>query len=402
MAQMDESRHIIIAGAGPVGCVGALIFARAGIPVTLIEAADELMMDLRASTFHPPTLDMLDELELTPKLIEMGLIADRYQYRDRASGLYAEFKLDVLTGLVKHPFRLQCEQFKLTQLVVERLKAYPHAQVLMGTRVEGYQQGADGISVEIDGKAGKQVLKGRYLIGSDGAHSTVRKLADIDLEGFTYPELFLVLSTSYPLERHFENLAQVSYISDVEEWCTVLRTPTNWRVLFPTVPGATDEELCEPESLQDRLKRLTKMDGPFDIQHVSLYRIHQRVAKAYRVKNLLLAGDSAHLNNPLGGMGMNGGVHDIINLADKMIQILDHGASEDLLDLYERQRRTVTIEYIQQQTIANKQAIEEASGEARIQRIRDLQAVAADKDKARSFLRRMNMIDAVERSYAIT
>jgi 2-polyprenyl-6-methoxyphenol hydroxylase-like FAD-dependent oxidoreductase len=402
MTAAKTSARVVIAGAGPVGCTAALMLAQAGIPVTLIEAEDVLPTDMRASTFHPPSLDMLAKLGVTQKLIPQGLIAARYQYRDRMSDRYAEFNLGVLEDIVEHPYRLQCEQFKLTQTVVQMLKEFSHADVRMGTSITGFEQNAAGVSVSVTDKAGKtETIEARYLIGSDGTRSVVRKGANIEFEGFTYPELFLVLSTDYGMDQNFDNLADVNYVSDSEEWCTILRVPDSWRVLFPTANDATAEQLTDPQALQDRMRRLTRTTGNFNILHTSLYRIHQRVAKQYRVGNVLLAGDAAHANNPLGGMGMNGGLHDAVNLCEKLADIMLDGASEDLLDLYDRQRRIVTVEYVQAQTIQNKKNIEEANEDSRLQRIEDFRAIAADRDQSITFLRRNSMIDAVERSYAI-
>jgi 3-(3-hydroxy-phenyl)propionate hydroxylase len=402
MTVAKTNERVAIAGAGPVGCTAALILAQSGIPVTLIEAEEVLPEDLRASTFHPPSLDMLARLGVTQQLIPQGLIAARYQYRDRMSGRYAEFNLGVLSDIVAHPFRLQCEQFKLTRVVMEMLKAFPHVEVRMGTSITGYEQKPAGVAITVANKAGNtDIIDARYLIGADGTRSVVRKTAGIEFEGFTYPELFLVVSTDNPLDKDFDNLADVNYVSDSEEWCTILKVPDSWRVLFPTPTDATAEELTDPASLQARLRRLTRSTADFNIMHTSLYRIHQRVAKQYRMGNVLLAGDSAHANNPLGGMGMNGGVHDAFNLCDKLTDIMLNGASEDLLDLYDRQRRIVTVEYVQAQTIQNKKNIEEANETSRLQRIEDFRAIAADRDKSIAFLRRNSMIDAVERSYAI-
>jgi 3-(3-hydroxy-phenyl)propionate hydroxylase len=191
-------------------------------------------------------------------------------------------------------------------------------------------------------------------------------------------------------------------MSGGEDWCTILRVPTHWRVLFPTPQDASTEELGRPEAIEARMQALAAKEGVYDIAHVSFYRIHQRVAKKYRAGNVLLAGDAAHANNPLGGMGMNGGLHDAVNLCDKLIAIMRQGASEDLLDLYERQRRTVTVDFIQAQTIQNKKNVEESDAAARLQRIAELRRIVDDKALAVAFLRRNNMIDAVERSYAIT
>jgi 3-(3-hydroxy-phenyl)propionate hydroxylase len=396
-----SSDQVIVAGAGPVGCTAALMLAQAGIPVTVLEAEATLPVDMRASTFHPPSLDMLARFGITERLMPQGLVAQRYQYRDRQSGEYAEFNLGVLAGIVEHPFRLQCEQFKLTQTVADMLAAYPQADLRMNTRVVGIETTDRGVRAAIEGPAGAETLDGRFIIGADGAHSVVRRHAGIEFEGFTYPELFLVVSTAYPLEQHFDNLAPVNYVSDSAEWCTLLRVPTMWRVLFPTDPDAPVESLTDPDAIEARLQRLAPRRGRHSIEHVTLYRIHQRVAKQYRRGNILLAGDAAHVNNPLGGMGMNGGLHDAVNLGDKLIGIINEGRPLALLDLYQRQRRTITVDFIQAQTIQNKKTIEEADDDVRAQRIRDLKAVAADPAQAVTFLRRNNMIDSVERSYAI-
>ena len=138
------SQSVIIAGAGPAGCAAALYLAQNGIPVTLLEGQATLPLDLRASTFHPPTLDMLASLGVTEKLIPQGLIAPTYQHRDRRSGEAAIFDLGVLKGETDHPFRLQVEQFKLTQLICDMLEDYPHATVRFSRQVIGFRQNAQG------------------------------------------------------------------------------------------------------------------------------------------------------------------------------------------------------------------------------------------------------------------
>ena len=399
---MDINNHIVIAGAGPVGCTAALILAQSGVKVTLIEPEDSLIEDLRASTFHPPSLDMLDGLGVTEKLLPQGLVASKFQYRDRISGAYAEFDLGILSGKTKFPYRLQCEQYKLTRTIKPMLEETGNADIRFSTAVTSVRNLADKVEVTVEGPSGEEVLNARYLIGADGARSVVRREMDIELEGFTYPELFLVVSTDFPFEDHMPNLSHVNYISDSEEWCTILRVPGFWRVLFPTEEGAAEADLLDPAKIEARMQRLIKSDTPYNIVHTTLYNIHQRVAKNYRKGNVLIAGDAAHLNNPLGGMGMNGGLHDVFNLCPKIIDILQNDASEDLLDLYERQRRDVTIEFIQNQTIQNKKNIEQQKDEQRLEHIANLNKMIADPEQAISFLSRNNMFDALERAAKIT
>ena len=399
---MTVRNRVIICGAGPVGCTAALMLVQNGIPVTLIERNPELAEDLRGSTFHPPTLDLLDRLGVTEKLIPQGLIAPKYQYRDRATGAYAEFDLGVLKDHTRHPYRLQCEQFKLTRIILAMLEDSGHADIRFSTELIDASQSSDGVSVDVATRGQRETLTGRFLIGADGSRSKVRDIMDTEFEGFTYPEKFLVASTPYPFEDHFENLSYVNYISDPDEWCVILRVRGLWRVLFPAAEEDSDADLLDPERVEKLLQGLHAKDGRYDVVHTTIYRVHQRVAKNYRRGNILIAGDAAHLNNPLGGMGMNGGLHDVFNLCPRLVAIIQDGADDDLLDLYERQRRTVTIEFIQSQTDQNKRNIELRGTQERLKQIDDLKAMLADKDKAVAFLRRNNMFDSLARAGEIS
>ncbi len=321
---MPLTKPVIIAGAGPVGCVAALRLVQAGIPVRLLEGAKDLPETLRASTFHPPSLDMIEELGLDKPLIAQGLICDRYQYRDRRTGEVAEFNLGALKDDTRHPYRLQAEQWKLVHLawrVLQDQVRPPRRVPPQSCAVKGVHQTTDGVEVLVWDNGQEKLIEGSYLIAADGADSAVRKACAIVFEGFTYPERFLVASTLFPLETKFENLSLVNYVSDPEEWLVLLRAPSFWRVLIPTDPKIEDDNFFLADRwIQDRLHHMAPHDTDYEIGHRTIYKVHQRVARTWHRGRVLLAGDAAHLNNPLGGMGMNGGIHDAWNLADKLIQ----------------------------------------------------------------------------------
>lgn len=394
-------RHVLIVGAGPVGLVSALVLGRAGISVTVLEQSAQLNMDLRASTFHPPTLDMLAPLGLTDALVAQGLVARYTQQRDRREGVVAEFDMQLLAGDTDHPFRLQCEQWKLTQLIAEQLKALPHVTLLFNAKVSHLTQTNDEVQGQVDQGGESRHLNADYVIGADGAWSAVRRSQDIEFEGFTYPERFLVVSTDFEFADHMPKLSYVNYCSDPEEWCVLLRVPTLWRVLFPTGADETDEEVLQEASVQRRLHNLLPRDVPYTTSHRTLYKVHQRVAQKFRHGRVLLAGDAAHINNPLGGMGMNGGVHDAFNLCEKLLAVFQHHADPDTLDRYERQRRTIAIDYINASTARNKREIEERDPLLRKQTQDQLRATAADPVTARAYLRKTSMLDALEKARSI-
>ena len=393
--------HVLIAGAGPVGLVSALTLATAGISVTVFERHTKPQEDLRASTFHPPTLDMLARFGLTDELVSQGLIARYTQQRDRKEGLIAEFDMSLLEGETQHPFRLQCEQWKLNTLLLERLALFPHVNIVLGAEMQTVTQDAKSVTANVKIDGNMTAFTGNYLIGADGASSAVRQSLGIEFEGFTYPERFLSVSTDFEYADHLPKLSYVNYVSDPEEWCVLLRVPTLWRVLFPTRLEETDEEVMTDESIQTRLQKLLPKDTPYNTVHRTLYKVHQRVAKEFRRGRVVLAGDAAHINNPIGGMGMNGGVQDAFNLSDKLVDILISGASPDLLDRYERQRRSVAIEYINANTARNKKNIEERDPDARRKTQNELRAIAASPAAAKDYLRKTSMIDALERAESI-
>jgi 3-(3-hydroxy-phenyl)propionate hydroxylase len=396
-SQIDR---VIVVGAGPVGLTAALALGRRGIPVVLLTAEPELLMELRGSTFHPPTLDLLDEFGVVPRMIEVGLKAPTWQFRDRETGPVATFDLSLLAGDTNHPYRVQCEQWKLMRFLADELRKLPGSDVRFGHQVTSVRQNDDAVTVTADTAAGPVSIDGRYAVAADGARSAVRRSLGVEFEGFTYPELFLIASTDFPFEKTLTDIAYVNYIADPLEWLVLLRVPGLWRVLVPAADTPDRDQLLSDEVLQPVLQRVVPRDEPYAIAHRSVYPVHQRVAKHFRHGRVLLAGDAAHINNPLGGMGMNGGIQDAFNLSDKLAQIWA-GADDRLLDRYERQRRTVAIEAVQQQTNRNQQIISERDPVTRKKTLDEMRRTAADREAARAYLLRSSMIASVRRAAEI-
>ena len=394
---MIEDR-VLIAGAGPVGLVAAAQLVRNDIPVTVLEAGDELGSESRASTFHPPTLDMLEQLGVAQQLIDEGLKAPKLQYRSKQDGVIAQFDFGEIADRTGHPYRVQAEQFKLTRILLAHLRNNSHFRIEFGARVENVEQDADGVQVSVRISGKQEVRGGRWLIGADGARSDVRRSLGVEFEGFTWPERFLVLSTPFDFDAVIPDLVSVNYVADPECWQFLLRIPGMWRVMFPVSQDVSDEAATTPAFGQSLLARVAAGVEAFDIAHTTLYRVHQRVAKQFRVGRAFLAGDAAHINNPLGGMGMNGGIHDAVNLTAKLVAVHRGLAADGELDRYDAQRRLVTLESVQSQTIQNKRDLEARDEASQVEFRTRLKRFAADPETRRSYLERVSMLSSLRRA----
>ncbi|MBO6755998.1 MAG: FAD-dependent monooxygenase [Roseibium sp.] len=388
-----QTDRIVIVGGGPVGLVLASFLSARGIASVVIERSKEVPKDLRASTFHPPTLDMLDEIKVTDTLIAQGLICPTWQFRDRHEGEVATFDLGLLKDETGHPYRLQCEQWKLSEALQARAADDDAIELVFGATAVAVAQDDNGVSVTVEREDGtREIFGGRYVIGADGAGSVVRKAFGLTLQGTTIPELFLSMSTPFPFDEAIPDLANIAYITDPEEWVVLLRTPTLWRVLLPNDPDQPDAEMYDPANMDARIQALCPQDGTYEIAHATAYRVQQRVADKYVAGRAILAGDAAHLNNPLGGMGLNGGIHDATNLVDKLVRIFAGGSAEDLLGIYERQRRQVCLDTVQQQSIRNRRMMGEKDPAQRRAFHDELRRTVADPSAHHAFVLRSSMI----------
>jgi len=397
---MAEPR-VVIVGAGPVGLTAALLLGRNGIPVTVLEAEPAVSEELRASTFHPPTLDMLAPYGITARMLAEGLICPTWQIRMHPSGERAVFDLAVLRDDTEHPYRLQCEQSKFGHYLVEALRDVPAVTLRFSTRVTGLSQNGDEVRVTAGSADGEEVFTADYVIGADGARSTVRRCLAIEMDGDIYPETTILATTHFPFHEYLDGLSNVSYCWKPNGTFSLLRLPDVWRVSLHPPEGMSTEEALQPEPQQKMLHDIVPDAGSIEVLQTRPYRIHRRLASTYCKGRVLLAGDAAHLNSPSGGMGMNGGIHDAFNLCEKLIAVLRKEAGDELLDRYERQRRPIAEEEIIQQADRNRSRMRERDPSRRQAILQDLQRTTADPAKLKSYLLKSSMIDGLRRAATI-
>lgn len=396
-----EGLPVVIAGAGPTGLMCALALARQGIPVVVCEAEPTLTHDLRAGTFHPPTQEMMAPYGITERMHEHGLQVRRWQIRERRGPLVAEFDLGLLADLTPYPYRLHLEQHRLTPIQLDLLRRENGAQVHFRHRITGFVQNEHNVQVQLESEGIPSTVEASWLIGADGGRSTVRKLLGVEFEGFTWPEQFLVVSTPFDFGAH--GFAMNAYVADPVEWAAVFKMPDAgppglWRVAFPCDAGLPDDALLEPAGVERRMQGFLARAEPYEVRYASIYRVHQRVASEWRRGRVLLAGDAAHLNNPLGGFGLNSGIHDAVSLGEQLGRAWRGEGGEELLDRYVRRRRAATIDQVQAMSIRNKRLLEERDPAVQRARMQELVAVAANPARARQHLLDTSMISGLKKS----
>ena len=393
---MSDER-IIVVGGGPVGLTAAWALARQQIPVTVLEANSHSQTDWRASTFHAATMELLDGIDVAEEMLAEGLRVPRYQYRDRRTGVVAEFDMSSLSDVTRFPFRLQLNQQRLVAMLHRRLAESPFADVRFEHQVIGVTGDEHSTELRVRTPGGEVLLPADFVLAADGAASGVRKALGVSFEGVTYDDRYLIISLNEDLgESRADDFADVCYISDPDEFVFVLRTPESWRILFPIPADESLEAALEPQAMQRRLRTFHDLGRAYSIIDQQIYSVHQRVAGTFCVGRVVLLGDAAHINSPMGGMGLNSGIHDAFDVTRRLIRILKEDvAPSPELARYAEVRRQVAVDYVRTDTERNTQIMKEKAPAVRSANQAALRATAADPVKAREWMLRASLLSAV-------
>ena len=394
---------MLIAGAGPVGLVLALCLAGRGHRVLVIEQLVDLLDQVRrAGTIHAATLEMLDDLGLYERLEPRGIVAPLVHYWDRGdTEPIAVFDHAVLAGDTRFPHALQCDRLKLVEEALKMASGNDGIEIRTGTELIGFRQDSDSVSAAVataDGE--RQEFRGTHLVSCEGAHSVVRKQLGIEFEGFAFADRTMTLSVLFDFDSILPYGLR-NYILDPVEWANLFRWTDLWRVVLPADVNADPDALCDDDVIEAGLQRFHPTGKPYEVVSKSLYTVHQRVAETFRAGRVLLAGDAAHVNSPIGAMGMNSGIHDAVNLAAKLSSVLHGDAGDELLDRYVRQRRHAAVAHVQAITIRNKKLMAEADPQVRLRNRRELRRRADDPALAREFLLTVSLISSVREAAEI-
>jgi 3-(3-hydroxy-phenyl)propionate hydroxylase len=342
---------------------------------------------------------MLDELGVAADYIKLGVITDCWQVIHLGTRERVLFDLSAIKDHTRHPYRLQCEQYHLTPILFERARGSGLIDIHLGAEVTEVRQDDDKVVARATVNGEPQDFEGRYLIGADGAHSVVRRTLGFPLEGFTYEHSTTLITTPFRFEDEIPELVGANYPWTPFDAGSMFRLRDAWRCTFYPRPGEPDTELTD-DVIESRMQGILARPRPYEVLEKRNYKIHQRIVPDYRQGRIVPAGDAAHVTPPTGGLGMNGGIQDAVNLADKLVRIFK-GESDDLLDLYTRQRRPIAVGEILAQSHQNRIRMQLWDPEQRKQVMAQMREIAADPERTLQMLLRTSMIDGLRKAAAV-
>lgn len=325
---------VLIVGAGPVGLTAAIVLIQHGHEVTVVDRQAEGTNTSRAAVVHPHTLELLEPYGVVAQLVARGVHTPTFAIRDRDEVLIA---VPFSALPTPYPYTLMISQADTEAFLLNRLEELG-GKVVRPASVIGIQQTSDqAIATFADG----QQIRARYLIGADGMHSTVREQAGIAFTGGTYGESFALADVrlSGGVAAGIPNDQVILYFSPAG-LVVVAPLPDGMYRIVATVDEAPQHpDIAFVQSLLDERGPVAEPAVVEEVVWGSRFRVHHRVADAFRDHRILLAGDAAHVHSPAGGQGMNLGIEDAVVLGEHLAQVLDAGADDAVLDEYAATRR---------------------------------------------------------------
>ena len=334
---------VVVVGAGPVGFLTALGLAQKGIAVTILDAEPGIIRSPRAAVYYHTTLNVLEKLGLLEDAEAIGLRNFEFYMHFRATGEVIKANLaDMREPGQKYPYQLHFGQHLLADLVMRHLARLPDTRVLWNHKLAGLVQDGRHVRLEIETPSGGTTMTADWVVGADGARSTVRRLLSVGFDGHTWPDRFVATNIEYDFSRY--GYANANAVVDPVNWAVVARLGREnlWRVTYGEDAGLDEQTILE--RLPARFAAILPRPEPYRIDNFSPYRVHERCASSFRVGHVLLAGDAAHACNPCGGLGLTGGVIDADALSSVLAAVIHGRAGEAVLDFYARERRRVFLE----------------------------------------------------------
>jgi 3-(3-hydroxy-phenyl)propionate hydroxylase len=377
---------VLIAGAGPVGLITALGLARAGVEVTVLEAEPGIVDSPRAMVYHWTVLEPLDRLGILGEVERRGFRKQDYAFRVFETGETIGYSIDALADETPYAYNVHLGQHELAGIALEHLERLPGARAMFGARVAGVAQDAHAVTVTATTADGSAELRADWLVGADGAGSTVRKALGLSFDGFTWRERFVATNVRYDFGRH--GFARATFQIDPVHGAVIVKIDSSglWRCTYSEDASLPEETVAE--RVPEHFAALLPGGEGYELERHQPYRMHQRAAERFREGRVLLAGDAAHATNPAGGLGLTSGLFDAFALSDALSSVILDGAGEELLDRWAEERRRLFLEVASPAASEMKRLIySEADPERRLEDVEAIRRWTSDPDLLRERLR---------------
>jgi 2-polyprenyl-6-methoxyphenol hydroxylase-like FAD-dependent oxidoreductase len=350
VAKIDYDVDVLIAGAGPAGLMMACQLVSHNISFRIIDKKASPAIHSGALIIHARTLEILDQMGLAEKAIEMGIIARSINIRFNSKKIEHIDISKLGVGLSRFPFFLMLEQWQTENLLKEFLKG-KDLLVESNTELLKFTNEGEHVTSQIKTPDGKiELIKSRFLIGADGNNSLVRTQLNIPFHGKTHKSRLFITDCDARLPLS----AQEIFFSFTAGYTAGFfpMSGNRWRTdgLIPVMQEKADAGFEDVKNFfAANIDSGIELHNP---QWFSVFRSHSRCASSFRLKQCFLVGDAAHIHSPVGAQGMNTGLQDSYNLAWKLAFYIHGKASEILLDTYEEERRPVALNIIRNTDLA--------------------------------------------------
>ena len=382
---MKSGRRVLIVGAGPTGVVAALGLAQRGATVTVIDREPDVVASPRATVYLPSTLKVLDDLGLLADAMRAGHVNFEFNMRFKLTGRIGRTDHRLVADLTPYAYTLHFGQHELARIVLRHFLALPGAEVRWGTTFEGVRQDGGTVLVSLRSASGVAEEEFDWVIGADGARSTVRQAMGATFDGFTWPETFMATNVYYDFEGC--GYAFANMVADAADWAIVAKIDRQdhfWRISYEESSELSEEQRLA--RIPERYRHFMPEPKPWQLERANSYRVHQRSASTYRAGNVLLAGDAAHATNPIGGMGFTSGVQDASTLIRYLSARIAGEVADDILDWYAYERRRCFLDIANPSAIEFKRRTQEADPARRLEDEANFFKMMEDREQSRAAL----------------